>query len=57
MAEKSIDQYYKTLGVNPGASRREIDSAYKYKNKIWRVDCQIRSIRTVNPVLSERFLF
>lgn len=38
MAEKSIDQYYKTLGVNPGASRWEIESAYKYKKKIWRVD-------------------
>lgn len=38
MAEKSIDQHYKTLGVNPCASRREIDSAYKYKKKIWRVD-------------------
>lgn len=41
--------FYKMLGVNPGASREEVDQTYRYLKKVWD-----KNIQSKDPVMKQK---
>jgi len=41
--------FYKMLGVNPGASRKEVDQTYRYLKKVWD-----KNIQSKDPVMKQK---
>ena len=41
--------FYKILGVNPGASREEVDQTYRYLKKVWD-----KNIHSKDPVMQQK---